>query len=976
MPGNSPYEKIKYAIRGSESSHRFFVNGRLIKNKDSSAKGPYQIVDKTWNDVNNIARQRYQRNLNLNNPNDHELAMDLLMEKYVDSLKSNGLPINGTTLYMMHFKGDVNWVKKSLANPNLPTSAVFSQKEINSNPTILGGKTVGQTIQILNNKIQKNLPNKSNYTMPTISDYKNPNFDKAQSLSKSQKDKINLEYRTKIRSFKGDQAKIDAYHKELYEKGYMGFDSNGKPIGFIADDVNRQMKANLDKHNKIVSAKKTALRTLGEIIRENTEHESNSYYSNQGSRVSWASDATPKSVVKLDVNERKVKEAVANAVKKINTLGLPDDEAVKIISQLKKVEAKMIKKDDSVLLDIQKDYNSLAGRKDVNMFVKNKDGSIGTGSDIAFQDGKFIFAQNKKNLNVETPVVYGQFKPDLVLPNGNPDLDGTAPDQVDGVDQTMDVTEMSGYGGYGGYDSQLGSNLNYFNYNPADVEKARQEGELKKKELELKYAEKQFLANEEAKKKIEEQNQKDKEQDEINTARTKLDFEDITPQGMGSADPSTFKSHLPWDKIVQGAIGVALGKDMMEEELPMRDERINNAFLSYIHEQKRISDLGMNPSDEAAAKQHLADAYQMGIENLTRNASGNRALILGNSANLDNINAHALMQLSVEDAKMKEKAFAEYGKAMEYVNSFEQTRQIANNERKYQQALQKQAAGASVMAGAFKSMTDALDSYNSPTSAENMFKIQNHVDMWGWSPLVNDDGNGTNWGSKSWYDKNRQDSENRKLDRNFLKGKFNSESKEFQNDFLKKNKDLSRNEMFSELEKIYGKREETKPTTITTIGEDNNIIKQEQQPSQATVPTNITVMQKADGTTQPITPFVQKITEENALNNTQNSQNVIQTKGTTPDGQKVEIKQTENAVKPPFKAEPSSKDKGINMVTGQPIGSNVNKNDDFVKSIFASMGLQDTYAEAEDINSFINTFDDGKNNGLKNIENIISKYNA
>lgn len=963
MPGNSPYEKIKHAIRGSESSHRFFVNGRLIKNKDSSAKGPYQIVDKTWNDVNNIARQRYKRNLNLNNPNDHELAMDLLMEKYVNSLKSNGLPINGTTLYMMHFKGDVNWVKKSLANPNLPTSAVFSQKEINSNPTILGGKTVGQTIQILNNKIQKNLPNKSNYTMPTISDYKNPNFDKAQSLSKSQKDKINLEYRTKIRSFKGDQAKIDAYHKELYQKGYMGFDSNGKPIGFIADDVNRQMKANLDKHNKIVSAKKTALRTLGEIMRDNTEHKINPY--------------TNKIILKSNFDEDKIKESIHETIKKINELKIPDEEAVKLVSYLKKTEKELINNGPKGLLQVQEAYKNISGRKDIDLFRKNKyNGQIDPGKDLKYMDGKFAFAQNDKNLNVENPVVYGQFKPDLVLPNGNPDLDGTAPDQVDGVDQTMDVTEMSGYGGYGGYDSQLGSNLNYFNYNPADVEKARQEGELKKRELELKYAEKQFLANEEAKKKIEEQNQKDKEQDEINTARTKLDFEDITPQGMGSADLSTFKSHLPWDKIVQGAIGVALGKDMMEEELPMRDERINNAFLSYIHEQKRISDLGMNPSDEAAAKQHLADAYQMGIENLTRNASGNRALILGNSANLDNINAHALMQLSVEDAKMKEKAFAEYGKAMEYVNSFEQNRQIANNDRKYQQALQKQAAGASVMAGAFKSMTDALDSYNSPTSAENMYKIQNHVDMFGWSPLVNDDGEGTNWGSKSWYDKKRQDAENRSLDRDFLKGKFNSESKEFQNDFLKKNKDLSRNEMFSELEKIYGKREETKPTTITTIGEDNNIIKQEQQPSQATVPTNVTVMQKADGSTQPVTPFVQKITEENALNNTQNSQNVIQTKGTTPDGQKVEIKQTENAVKPPFKAEPSSKDKGINMVTGQPIGSNVNKNDDFIKSIFASMGLQDTYAEAEDINSFINTFDDGKNNGLKNIENIISKYNA
>ena len=850
-------------------------------------------------------------------------------------------------------------------------------------PLIKNTKNVNETVRIFTDKYEapakkyshydkrinyaisthnyiKSNPHLNRNTMPTISDYKNPNFDKAQSLSKSQKDKISLEYRAKIRSFKGDQAKIDAYNDKMYSLGYMGFDSNGKAIGFIADDVNRQMKANLDKHNKIVSAKKTALRTLGEIMRDNTEHKINPY--------------TNKIILKSNFDEDKIKESIHKTIKKINDLKIPDEEAVKLVSYLKKVEKGLINDGPKGLLQIQEAYKNISGRKDVDLFQKNKyNGQIDPGKDLKYMDGKFAFAQNDKNLNVETPVVYGQFKADITLPNGNPDLDGTAPDQVPNIDETMDISTM---GGYGGYDSQLGSNLNYFNYNPADVEKARQEGELKKRELELKYAEKQFLANEEAKKKIEEQNKKDKEQDEINTARTKLDFEDITPQGMGSADPSTFKSHLPWDKIVQGAIGVALGKDMMEEELPMRDERINNAFLSYIHEQKRISDLGMNPSDEAAAKQHLADAYQMGIENLTRNASGNRALILGNSANLDNINAHALMQLSVEDAKMKEKAFAEYGKAMEYVNSFEQTRQIANNERKYQQALQKQAAGASVMAGAFKSMTDALDSYNSPTSAENMYKIQNHVDMFGWSPLVNDDGNGTNWGSKSWYDKNRQDAENRKLDRDFLKNKFNNESEEFQNDFLKKNKNLSRNEMFSELEKIYGKRQETKPTTITTIGEDNNIIKQEQQPSQATVPTNITVMQKADGTTQPVTPFVQKITEENALNNTQNSQNVIQTKGTTPDGQKVEIKQTENAVKPPFKAEPSSKDKGINMVTGQPISSNVNKNDDFVKSIFASMGLQDTYAEAEDINSFINTFDDGKNNGLKNIENIISKYNA
>ena len=433
MPGNSPYEKIKHAIRGSESSHRFFVNGRLIKNKDSSAKGPYQIVDKTWNDVNNIARQRYKRNLNLNNPNDHELAMDLLMEKYVDSLKSNGLPINATTLYMMHFKGDVNWVKKSLANPNLPTSAVFSQKEINSNPTILGGKTVGQTIQILNNKIQKNLPNKSNYTMPTISDYKNPNFDKAQSLSKSQKDKISLEYRAKIRSFKGDQAKIDAYNKKMYELGYMGFDSNGKSIGFIADDVNRQMTANQKKEDLLTEAKKTILRTYGRIIRDNV-------FINNGDNSIYNIDRKKP----MFSDKEKVKESIAAAVKKINSLKLDDNVSVNLISQLKQIEKKILKNDDSALFDIESVYNSYYRRNDIDLFRKNKDGKIIYGKDVQKNSGNFVFAQNDKNLNVEDPKIVSKKVKDIILPNGNREWDGTAPDQVDNVDQIMDVTEMSG----------------------------------------------------------------------------------------------------------------------------------------------------------------------------------------------------------------------------------------------------------------------------------------------------------------------------------------------------------------------------------------------------------------------------------------------------------------------------------------------------------------------------------------------------
>ena len=146
----TPYDAVKYAIRGSESSHRFFKNGRLIQASTSSAKGPYQIINDTWNSVSRTAKEKYGKTLNWNDPASHDLAMDILMQNYTNALRAKGLPVNATTLYMMHFKGDPNWVRYAMKNPGAPTSDVFNAEELSANRTILPNKNLGQVMQYLN----------------------------------------------------------------------------------------------------------------------------------------------------------------------------------------------------------------------------------------------------------------------------------------------------------------------------------------------------------------------------------------------------------------------------------------------------------------------------------------------------------------------------------------------------------------------------------------------------------------------------------------------------------------------------------------------------------------------------------------------------------------------------------------------------------------------------------------------------------
>lgn len=118
----------------------------------SSAFGKYQFTRDTWIDTyrklnpktglsdDRIWAQR-------TNPELQERLMVKLTQDNSAKLEKAGLPVNDGTLYLAHFLGSGGATKLLRADANTPADRVLTQDQINANPTILKGKTVGQVAQ-------------------------------------------------------------------------------------------------------------------------------------------------------------------------------------------------------------------------------------------------------------------------------------------------------------------------------------------------------------------------------------------------------------------------------------------------------------------------------------------------------------------------------------------------------------------------------------------------------------------------------------------------------------------------------------------------------------------------------------------------------------------------------------------------------------------------------------------------------------
>lgn len=822
--------------------------------------------------------------------------------------------------------------------------------------------------------------NKKQLNMPSITDNNSPAYAQAQNLSEADKNRIIQQYKVQARLLKGKA--LSDYNDQMWKQGYIGYDEAGNWTGFVADGVESQMSKNEKKASDLAKSQKVALRAIGEVMRDGM---------NQGNDGSIR--------VNPEVAETKLRAA-------INKLGKEYPKDITVRNELNDILKSIPKDQDSrsfmrgvyeavtgtekpkKVQDIMPFYNKLQNYyskttgTNVDLFKTNTinvtgpDGKVvkqtvpTNGSDVDFSQGFFRFSPtNKKGLNVENPKVKSGPQRDIIAPNFNPALKP----QVDSIEGIDNIDGLGGDMSMASFDASELPALTSLNYNSmlpdtsakddaanrAYNEKLSQQGKVSSDK-----------ATAERAQMTEEQVAEQERLNRIADSRQNFSLEMPVNQRRFDADPSTFKSPIPIAELASGVIGIALGKSIADEETVLRDEELNNSLMAHIYEQRRISEMGMNPAEEAAAKEAVANSYQIGYQNIVQNSSGNRALILGNLANLDNISSKRMGEIALKDVEIKQKAAEEYGRAMEYVNNFNQQKAVANNERKYQEAVLRSSQGTALMAGAFKSMSDALGAYRAPNSAENMYMIHAQVKNMGWSSLVKDDGSGNNKWSYSWYKNQSEKATTAAADEETLRDKIFTLPQAEQDAFYEKTFGMTKGQQYRMAKQMFGDQGSSQGET-NVVDENGNVIStQNTSQNGATIPINKTIVQNSDGTQTSATPM-SKMTADGTTASSPQSPN-------EPTGMSTSKNTIFDRLQPePIKVENvrTSDGRTLNLQkdTKPQTALGIAKNDYNPNQIYAeSMGLGDLYSDATQINDYYNQFGDDEIERNQNIRNALN----
>lgn len=249
-----------------------------------------------------------------------------------------------------------------------------------------------------------------------------------------------------------------------------------------------------------------------------------------------------------------------------------------------------------------------------------------------------------------------------------------------------------------------------------------------------------------------------KEEDPTNKGLTEEYYKnELTIQNALSGDEVNYtpgKKELPIDAIMGMSLGLIGNEQAKNANIPLRTEEVSQAFKSYTAEIAEKVKHGLPVEIEAQMKGLLADAYQGGLETIVRASGGNSATVLGNIGQLEQAKAKGLVGIQVADYEAKDRAFAQYGQAVQYMNDFDSRREIANHGIKYQEAKTKQIDGKALATAGFSKMMDSIkyQRENGPGSANDMYRSMLMQNMFGFDPKAPDNGKGDTIGTKSYYD--------------------------------------------------------------------------------------------------------------------------------------------------------------------------------------------------------------------------------
>lgn len=273
-----------------------------------------------------------------------------------------------------------------------------------------------------------------------------------------------------------------------------------------------------------------------------------------------------------------------------------------------------------------------------------------------------------------------------------------------------------------------------------------------------------------------------------------------------------FKNGFPLADIFTSGVGIATGLTEAAKKTPRRTEEVNDAFLNYTAELKKLSELGLTPQEEAYAKKNLSEAYHGSVDMLVKASNGNRNLVLGNLGALDARKNDSLLKLSMMDNEVRVQNLQKYGEAVKYINEFDARRDISNQEKDYREAFLSKEAGGQLAAKGFQSLMESIQyaKENGPGSANHMLKSFLLEKTTGIVPDMIDDGTGKK-GTYSGLLKSREESQKAYDDRFGNKQDRDTWS----------NLSNDQRQVFSKFFKETNQNQETGKSFLNFLGENN-----------------------------------------------------------------------------------------------------------------------------------------------------------